>query len=140
MRKYDDKDFIQILRHIATYFDVYKAVRADRISPEGLKRLLMDNLNKPESTARAYVKALKHDYQGLFSYNPEKDVIFLGKESVYDFFCNMKDFLCWKEFGFRDEYIRKLESELKDLKIENYKLKMYINSRMKPKGGTDGKR
>jgi len=72
MRKYEDKEFIQILRHVATYFDVYKVLRADRISPEGLKRLLLDNLNKPESTARAYVKALKGDEEhGLFYYDPE---------------------------------------------------------------------
>ena len=140
MRKYEDNEFVLMLRHIATYFEVYKTIRADRISPEGLKRLLMDNLNKPESTARAYVRALKCDDRGLFSYDSERDVIFLSKEAVYDFFCNIRGFLCWKEFGFRDEYIRKMESEIKDLKIENYKLKMYINDRMKPKGGTDGKR
>ena len=94
MRKYEDKEFIHILRHVATYHEIYKAVGIDRVSPEALKKTLIYDLNKPESTARAYIKALKGEDQGLFSYDAGRDVIFLNKESVYDISFLMRIIFC----------------------------------------------
>lgn len=131
MRKYEDKEFIHILRHVATYHEIYKAVGIDRVSPEALKKTLIYDLNKPESTARAYIRALKGEDQGLFSYDAGRDVIFLNKESVYDFFLNANHLLCWSKFGFRNEYVKKMESGYKDLQNENYKMRMYINEHIK---------
>lgn len=90
MRKYEKKELVNFIRHLATYFDVYNCIGKREVSPEILKSNLMDYSQKPESTARSYVKKIKEDDHGLFSYDPIEDLIYLDPERTEEFMYNLE--------------------------------------------------
>ena len=90
MRKYEKKEFLNLIRHLATYFDVYNCIGKKEVSPKILKSDLMEYSQKPESTARFYVKKIKEDDSGQFTYDWNEALIYLDSERVEEFMYNME--------------------------------------------------
>ena len=88
MRMYGKDEFIKTLKHLATYFDVYNCVSRRGMNQDALKAYLMKHLNKPESTARSYIKAVKEDESSLLMYDEEIKEISIDQLAVDEFFYN----------------------------------------------------
>ena len=50
----------------------------------------MEYSQKPESTSRSYVKKIKEDDPGLFTYDPIEDLIYLDPERTEEFMYNLE--------------------------------------------------
>jgi len=90
MRKYEKKEFVNLIRHLATYFDAYNCVGKREVPPEFLKSNLMEYSQKLESTARSYVKKIKENDPGLFTYDSIEDLIYLAPERTEEFMYNLE--------------------------------------------------
>ena len=90
MRKCEKKELVNLIRHLATYFDAYNCVGKREVPPEFLKSSLMEYSQKPESTARSYIKKIKEDDPGLFTYDPIEDLIYLDPERTEEFIYNLE--------------------------------------------------
>ena len=90
MRKYSKEEFVNLVRHLVVYFDVYNCVGKRKVTPDILKNDLMKHCQKPESTARSYVKKIKEDDSGLFTFEKSEDLIHLDPERVEDFMYNLE--------------------------------------------------
>ena len=88
MKKYGKAEFIKILKHLSTYFDVYNCVGNEELEPETLKWRLMEYSKKPESTARVYVKTLKEENPGLLKYDGRGNNFSLDREAAREFLFN----------------------------------------------------
>ena len=99
------------LRHMLTYCDVYWCTAGHAVRPKKLKKQLMKDCFKPESTARAMVKGLTGEDYGLFYYDEEDDYLILDPFYVNEFLSNLEFFLC-RNVGF--EYHEPTAEERKE--------------------------
>ncbi len=88
MKKYGKEEFIKVLKHLATYFEAYNCIGIEEMEPEKLKWRLMEYSNKPESTARGWVKTLSKEYSGILKYDRDKELFSLDTEAAKEFLYN----------------------------------------------------
>lgn len=121
--EYTDKQFVEILRHLATHLSAYWMVRrGEYMRPKKLKKALMEDFHMPESSVRACIKDLmREDSIGLIQYYKGEDALYVDDNRVDDFFENI-DILLSRDHE-ENVRIKELEKELEESKDKCKRIK-----------------
>ena len=86
---YLDKDnSVKHLRQIARMYDAHELVKDKKLSPNELKRRLME-VGYPESSARSMVNEIKVAQQGVLYYDEEEDKINQDQFYIDEFYAQL---------------------------------------------------
>jgi hypothetical protein len=91
---YEKEELTKALRHIATYYDVYRMLHGKTMKAKEVKRTLVKR-GMPESTARMHIKELKKNECDLIFYYSDEDE-FMPDEDAMSYFLNELDYLVYR--------------------------------------------
>lgn len=75
----------ELLRHVSNYYEIYEILWDGPISFEDLKKYLMIDCRKPESTARSYITTIRNGNKGMILVDEEEGTMELDTEAVKQF-------------------------------------------------------
>ena len=118
-----DENVATMIKHLATYLPIYEFVRDGAKNIETIKRHLMVEYDKPESTARAQVNAI--DDSPLFI--KERGVVSINKEAALELELWLNYIFSWESYDSRyheiESYREKISELKKEIRKANEKLK-----------------
>ncbi len=119
----------ETLKHIGTYWDIYRYLGRETRSFDDIKKYLMKECDKPESTARANISGFKTARDTLIKVSSDGKSVSVDPEKWNNLFWNMDEWMHFSEYDDRaqeskayfDAYIEGSD-EIADLTYERDKL------------------
>lgn len=118
------EDAVSILKHLATYYPIYEAIRCGVTDMDQIKQYLRFECNKPESTARMQIASLK--YSPLLNIN--RNTVTFDKEVALELEYELEFIFEWSQYDRRCEQIEEFEEAEKEFKKEIEALETEIDS------------
>lgn len=99
------EDAMSILKHLATYYPIYEAIRCGVTDMDQIKQYLMFECNKPESTARMQISSLK--YMPLL--NVKDNLVTIDRKTALELEDELEFIFEWSQYDRRCEKIKEFE-------------------------------
>lgn len=103
------------LKHVYTYREVYDVLWHRPIGFDEMKKYLMQECRKPESTARSYITAIRGNNPGMIIVDEDAETMELDIEAVREFEKELECLFYWDEYDERHDKIEELEEELENV-------------------------
>ena len=120
----------ETLKNIGTYWEVYCFVAEKDRSLDEIKKFLMVECDKPESTARAQVSAFKSARDNIFEFCENKNRVRISVDKVNALEKQMDDFLGFTEYDYRSDLLHKYEKTEREWKQECQQCRKEFNARI----------
>lgn len=119
----------ETLKHIGTYWDIYRYIGKEKRSFDDIKKYLMKECDKPESTARANISGFKTARDTIIKISSDGKSVSVDPQKWNDLFWTMDERMHFSEYDDRaqeskayfDAYIEGAD-EIADLTFERDKL------------------
>ena len=119
----------ETLKHIGTYWDIYRYIGKEERSFDDIKKYLMKECDKPESTARANISGFKTAKDTIIKISSDGKSVSVDPQKWNDLLWSMDERMHFSEYDYREEerkeiydaFIENLD-EISDLTIERDKL------------------
>lgn len=128
----------ETLKHVFTYYEVYENLWDGPVTFNDMKKYLMTECNKPESTARSYIAAIRNGNAGMIIVDEDKETMDLDIDAVVQFELGLQDIFGWDTYDVRhyqlEQYQEKLEcadEKIEDLEVQIEKLQKKYKTDMK---------
>lgn len=107
----------EILKNLATYWDIYDFVRRDEETFDSVKGYLMDECGKPESTARANLTGFRKSPFGLLLIDEKAETMCIDESKVREFLDALNDVFEFYEYDYSSEVINEYGDKI--CRLEN---------------------
>ena len=119
----------ELLKHVSNYYEIYEILWDGPISFEDIKKYLMIDCHKPESTARSYITTIRNGNKGMILVDEEEGTMELDTEAVKQFEQELQELLEWnlyddrhEEMEFYQEKLDLADKKVVDLEMQITKL------------------
>ncbi len=116
------------LKHVQMYLPIYEFVGDEDKTFDEVKKYLIEDCEKSESTARSYLTTIRGSNPGLFMVDEETGVICVNPEMVKDFENKLDMLFQWHAFDQRSNEISELEEKLSDACRDKDEMEYYLRS------------
>lgn len=105
----------ETLKHIGTYWDIYRYIGKEERSFDDIKKYLMKECDKPESTARANISGFKTAKDNIIKISSDNKSVSVDPQKWNNLFWSMDERMHFSEYDYREEE----RNEIYDAFIEN---------------------
>lgn len=119
----------ETLKHIGTYWDIYRYIGKEKRSFDDIKKYLMKECDKPESTARANISGFKTARDTIIKISSDGKSVSIDSQKWNDLLWSMDERMHFSEYDYREEERKEIYdafiedlNEISDLTIERDKL------------------
>lgn len=116
------------LKHVQMYLPIYEFVGDEDKSFDEVKKYLIEDCEKSESTARSYLTTIRGSNPGLFMVDDEMGVLCVNSEMVKDFENKLDMLFQWHAFDQRSNEISELEEKLSNACRDKDEMEYYLRS------------
>lgn len=117
------------LKHLAAYIDVYRYVGTGSKSMKEMKAYLMEELQKPESTARQCVNGAVYEEESLLEEEFDSGKCSLNLDRMLLFMEELDDIFEYSERGYLSYELKELQDKVDKLQLEIKDQQDYQNTR-----------
>ena len=102
----------ELLKHVSNYYEIYEILWDGPVTFDDIKKYLMIDCHKPESTARSYITAIRNGNNGMLFVDEEEGTMELDTEAVKQFEQELQELFNWNLYDQRHEELENYHKKL----------------------------
>lgn len=108
----------ETLKHFGTFWEIYQFIGCDGRTYDEIKRYLMKECDRPESTARAKINAFQAADDNLYSYHRSDKKVYFDYDKFNDLEDEIDHWLDIETNDYRGEQLAQLKKQFEEIKQE----------------------